>query len=1246
LPCTSLYNNNERAFSSHLDVKLISMSIPLRLLLVEDSEDDAFLLERTLRRAGYDLTCQRVDTAPAMRAALECNTWDLIISDHAMPAFSAPAALSLAKQLCPNIPLIILSGEIDLNLAVSLIKDGAQDYIQKRELARLPAAIERLMQSVTEHRERERVNAALRVSEARFQTLVTSMDDIIFTLDLQGRHSGVFGRWLERENVPGEMFLGKTSREVFGDVDGAVHEAAFQHALHGDRVVYDWSISVADGQRRYLQTSLSPILDAGVVIGVVGVGRDLTVQKHAEVEDRRRQREFQTLVENAPDMIVRFDRNCRHIYANPAVEKELGIPIARLLGKSHRELGQPAEQAAWSEERIRQIFNTRSEVVFELEMPTPRGTQYYLCRGAPEFDDQGQVASALFIHRNITEQKRAAVDLEERIRFERLLSDLSTAFFQHSGPDIRELVEHSLQQVVEYLGMDRGSLHEISEDESAFQVTFSYAMPGKTPALPLLTASQFPWYIKTLINKQSIWFHHIEDAPPEASVEKEFCQWGGIHAVMVIPLLSGETVAGALSFIAFHPVHPHGEAILDRMRLVGEIFLTVVRNNQAVAERGRFYSARAVAEQERQTALADLQRSEQRYRTIFETMLNGFALHEIICDPSGRPINYRYLEANPAYEQLTGLKAREIIGKTVLDCLPGLERYWIELFGNVALTGKPAQFKHYVQKLNRHYEGVAYSPVHGQFAVVFTEITGRVNAEREIMEWKQRYELVTAASGQVVYDFNIGDGTLHWGGSVEQVLGYDLSEMNGGSTQWEALIDPHDIANVRHLLEKSERDGGPFLAEYGFRHKDGHYITMLDRGFVMPNPIGKNNRFIGIMQDVTESRRFESALRESEEKFRAFIEQNSEGVVLIDVDGRILEWNQAQARISGIPREEAIGKFNWDIQYQMTIPNHRTPERLAMYKNILLEELVKGECDVFTRPLEAVIARADGTYAHIQQTIFPIRVGDRFRVGSVTRDITERKRAEQEIKDLNAELEQRVRDRTLQLEAALKELEAFSYSVSHDLRAPLRHLDGFASILKEDYGKQMDEEALHYLDRIREASQHMGHLIEALLNLSRLSRGELRRGRVDLSQLAQNVFVDLQQREPQRMVDLSIQPGLEVQADETLMRAVLENLLGNAWKFTARIEHARIEFGCRAGASFGDSQSVSPVFFVHDNGAGFDMSEASRLFNPFQRLHNPQDFPGTGIGLATVQRVISRHGGRVWAESTVGEGATFYFTLA
>lgn len=382
---------------------------------------------------------------------------------------------------------------------------------------------------------------------------------------------------------------------------------------------------------------------------------------------------------------------------------------------------------------------------------------------------------------------------------------------------------------------------------------------------------------------------------------------------------------------------------------------------------------------EARTVKDALKRSEEKLQSLFSNMSEGFAYHRVVLDARGKPCDYLFLEVSDAFERLTGLKGKDIIGKRVTEALPGIEKDpadWIGKYGKVAMTGKPAHFESYSESLKRWYSVSAFSPHKGFFAVT--------------------------------------------------------------------------------------------------------------------------------VSDITERKRGEEA----------------------------------------------------------------------------------------------------------------------------------RKKAEEYITTLNEKLKRNVEE----LSSANKELEAFSYTVSHDLRSPLRSIDGFSQEILEDYGDKLDNNGVDTLRRIRAASQRMGLLIDGLLNLSRLSRSEIVRGTVDLSLVAHDIAGDLRKAQPGRAVEIVIAEGLMEEGDERLLYVLMQNLLGNAWKFTGKVAKARLEFGV-------DQIDGEKAYYVRDNGAGFDMAFAGKLFRPFQRLHDTVDFSGTGIGLATVQRIVHRHGGRVWAEGEVGKGATFYFTL-
>jgi PAS domain S-box-containing protein len=349
----------------------------------------------------------------------------------------------------------------------------------------------------------------------------------------------------------------------------------------------------------------------------------------------------------------------------------------------------------------------------------------------------------------------------------------------------------------------------------------------------------------------------------------------------------------------------------------------------------------------------------------------------------------------------------------------------------------------------------------------------------------------------------------------------------------------------------------------------------------------------------------------------------------VSLDGRFLRVNQRFCEITGYTQEELLARTYRDITH---------PDDMELHL-ALARQVVAGEIPWYA--LEKRYIRKDGSVVWVGLTVGALRDDEgrvREYVDTVT-DITARKHAQDEVARLNAGLEERVAQRTAELEEANRNLEAFTYTVSHDLRAPLTALSGTVEMLSEEYAGRLSGAGLDHLARIQSASRRMDRLIGDLLSLSQASRAEIHVTRVDLSGLARDVITALREHDPGRRVAVIIEDGVQVQADERLLRTVMDNLLGNAWKFTSKTSRARIEFGTLPAAG--------PMVhcYVRDNGAGFDPAAAAQLFRPFSRLHPDQDFPGTGIGLASVQRILERHHGRCWAEGQPGHGATFHFTL-
>jgi PAS domain S-box-containing protein len=416
-------------------------------------------------------------------------------------------------------------------------------------------------------------------------------------------------------------------------------------------------------------------------------------------------------------------------------------------------------------------------------------------------------------------------------------------------------------------------------------------------------------------------------------------------------------------------------------------------------------------------------------------------------------------------------------------------------------------------------------------------------------------------------------------------------------------------------------------AEYGLRRKDTGESWIGSYSFA---PIrDKEGAIVGsvvVGRDITESKRAERALVESERRFSVMFEKTAVGIVLSRMPGgTITDVNEAWVKAFGYSKEEAAGKTPGELGL------YAFPEQRARVVGELLE---RGA----VRDLEILLRTRAGEARTFAMNIELVEMaGGQYALASV-QDISERVQAQHERAELNATLERRVRERTAQLEAANQELEAFAYSVSHDLRAPLRGIDGWSLALLEDCHDRLDRRGSEYLGRVRSETQRMGLLIDDLLQLSRIGRQEMRRQRVDLAAIAERIAARLEEAHPGRRIEFAIQPELAGYGDPRLLEVALTNLFGNAVKFTGPRKAARIEFGRQQNGG-------GCPYYVRDNGVGFEMAYAGALFGAFQRLHHASEFPGSGIGLATVQRIIHRHGGRVWGEGQIGAGATFYFTL-
>lgn len=451
---------------------------------------------------------------------------------------------------------------------------------------------------------------------------------------------------------------------------------------------------------------------------------------------------------------------------------------------------------------------------------------------------------------------------------------------------------------------------------------------------------------------------------------------------------------------------------------------------------------------------------------------------------------------------------------------------------------------------------------------------------------------------------------------------YRLAMLDLAILVFSLLVIRYQVVLPLRRLVRASRSfaSGRYSERVGFRSQDeiGEVALAFDQ---MADTIQRDMEQIA--RDVVELRETGQSLR----KMSQAIESGPVTVVITDPQGVIEYINPKFTEVTGYASQEVLGRT------PSILKSGRTPP--AAYRDLWTTIRTGAEWrgELLNRKKNGDLFWEDTRISSLKD-----EQGKITHYIAVKEDITERKVAEEKIVHLNAELEQRVEERTRQLTTTNKELESFSYSISHDLRAPLRGINGFAHLMEEGCQGCSNAESLSHLQRIRKASVRMGDLIDDLLELSRFARCEVRTEPVQISAMVHFLLSELASAEPARQVQTRVQEGLVVQGDPVLLQAVLQNLVGNAWKFTAKSSNPLIEFGCR-------EDNGERIFYIRDNGAGFDMKYADKLFSPFQRLHRSEEFEGTGIGLATAQRIINLHGGRIWAESRIDEGATFHFVL-
>lgn len=892
----------------------------------------------------------------------------------------------------------------------------------------------------------------------------------------------------------------------------------------------------------------------------------------------------------------------KFIYVNPKMLEIYGRPEGEMTSVAVTDLVHPEDRELVGENIRRRLDGVEESLRYQFRVMRGDGSVVHVeVHGSRTTHEGGPAILGTML--DITERKRSEESLQRKEVHS--LSLLGLARKLERAANFSDILKAAGEELESVLGLHAVWFYLLSQDRKSMRLIVADTRTGEVtnPEAGVLLNVEGDPMLEEIVAGENLVV--VEDARTDPRTDKELVNKLGSRTILNMPVSMSGRKLGAVGSGTFGQ---EGTRSLDAGER--EYFAALASHVAVVLDRVQALENRAVAEEA-------LLRSEARYRTLFEHAPDGI----LIASPGGR-----YIDANPNMCWMLGRTREEVITLHSSDIVAPDEagEAGLSIEEIYASEGYNRVWR-FLRADGTPFEADVIATVmpDGNMLAMVRDITQRRNAELALRHREAQLHAADRRLAEILEGMTEACFALdaEWRFTFvnpqgEKLLRHSAGHMLGRPI-WEVFYKlvgtPMEIRYRRAMAERVP------VAFEAFSPIAERWLDIR----LFPTSEG----LAAFLLDIDERKLAEEALRQSEARFVKAFKSNPAAMSVSTLrEGRFIEVNDRYCQVMGFPRDEILGKTSVELNVWTGSERPKLVETLRSTGSV--------------HDHESRFRRKDGAFidALVSMELVDFNDDREPLIISMFVDITERKLAEAKISQLNAELELRVEQRTSQLEAANKELEAFSYSVSHDLRAPLRALDGFSRAVQEDYASILPEEGRRYLQVIRGSAQRMGNLIDDLLTFSRLSRLPLNKRPIDTKALVQAVLEDLAPQRETRNVVVNVGDLPECEGDKALLKQVWVNLLSNAFKYTQKREAAVVEAGSM-------TDEGKTVFFVRDNGTGFDMRYAHKLFGVFQRLHRAEDYEGTGVGLAIVQRVVHRHGGRAWAEAAVDQGATFYFTL-